>query len=124
MTSRPHLPQLVPIDTYGNGGFRFGGMSHRGSLLCLPSGMYAWDVATPDQITEASLELAFAERDEIDSFFVGTGRTSALLSTSLRKALREAPLNTETMQTGAAIRIFNILVGEQRRVAAALLAVT
>ncbi len=40
----PHLPRPVPIDAYGNGGFRFGGMSHRGSLLCLPDGIWAWPV--------------------------------------------------------------------------------
>ncbi len=40
----PHLPHPAPIDAYGNGGFRFGGMSHRGSLLCLPDGIWAWPV--------------------------------------------------------------------------------
>ena len=34
----------APIDAYGNGGFRFAGMSHRGSLLCLPDGIWAWPV--------------------------------------------------------------------------------
>ena len=38
-----HFPGRAPIDTYGNGGFRFAGMSHRGSILCLPSGIYGWD---------------------------------------------------------------------------------
>jgi len=33
-------PALAPIEAYGNGGFRFAGMSHRGSLLILPSGIY------------------------------------------------------------------------------------
>ncbi len=41
---RPHLPLRVPVEGYGKGGFRFGGMSHRGSLLCLPSGLWAWPV--------------------------------------------------------------------------------
>ena len=41
----PHLPRPAPIEAYGNGGFRFAGMSHRGSLLCLPSGIWAWPVA-------------------------------------------------------------------------------
>lgn len=123
MAGRPHLPQLAPIETYGNGGFRFGGMSHRGSLLCLPSGMYAWNVEGAREIDVASLELVLAEAADIDAFFVGTGRASELLRPDVRKRLREAALNTETMQTGAAIRIYNILVGERRRVAAALIAV-
>ena len=41
----PHLPRPAPIDAYGNGGFRFAGMSHRGSILCLPDGIWAWPVA-------------------------------------------------------------------------------
>ena len=34
-----HYPGRAPIEAYGNGGFRFADMSHRGSLLALPSGM-------------------------------------------------------------------------------------
>ncbi|MFB2607698.1 hypothetical protein ACE04B_38030, partial [Rhizobium phaseoli] len=39
-----HFPGRAPIDTYGNGGFRFADMSHRGSILCLPSGIHGWDM--------------------------------------------------------------------------------
>ena len=42
---RPHLPRQAPIDAHGGGGFRFAGMSHRGSLLCLPDGIWAWPIA-------------------------------------------------------------------------------
>src|SRR5499433_3517552 len=52
--SSRHLPNPAPIDAYGNGGFRFAGMSHRGSLLCLPSGIYAWDVKAADDVTAES----------------------------------------------------------------------
>ena len=38
----PHLPRSAPIEAYGNGGFAFAGMSHRGSLLCLPDAIWAW----------------------------------------------------------------------------------
>ena len=43
----PHLPGRYAIDAFGAGGFRFGDMSHRGSLLILPSGMWAWPVGEP-----------------------------------------------------------------------------
>ncbi len=49
----------APIDAYGNGGFRFGGMSHRGSLLCFPDGMWAWPVTSVADLTEASLRAGF-----------------------------------------------------------------
>ena len=45
MVEQPHLPRQALIDTHGNGGFRFAGMSHRGSLLCLPDGIWAWPIA-------------------------------------------------------------------------------
>jgi len=56
----PHLPQAAPIDAYGKGGFRFAGMSHRGSLLCLPDGIWPCPAASPQHITEASFALVFA----------------------------------------------------------------
>ena len=37
-----HFPRPAQIDAYGNGGFRFAGMSHQGSILCLPSGIHGW----------------------------------------------------------------------------------
>ena len=58
----PHLPHPAPIEAYGNGGFRFAGMSHRGSLLCLPSGIWAW-AARSRRIDEAALAPVFAEAD-------------------------------------------------------------
>ena len=69
----PHLPRPAPIDGYGKGGFRFAGMSHRGSLLCLPSGIWAWPVNAASEISEASLAQVFAEASEIGLFLLGTG---------------------------------------------------
>ena len=42
-----HFPGRAPVDAYGNGGFRFAGMSHRGSILCLPSGVHGWQPRDP-----------------------------------------------------------------------------
>ena len=65
-------PGRAPIDAYGNGGFRFAGMSHRGSILCLPSGIHAWAPTLP--LEAASLALALAERgDALRLLLLGTG---------------------------------------------------
>ena len=48
-------PRQVPIDAYGNGGFRFAGLSHRGSLLCLPGGMFAWAAISPASTPPSAL---------------------------------------------------------------------
>ena len=122
-SNAPHLPQQAPIDAYGNGGFRFAGMSHRGSLLCLPSGIWAWPVATADEIAESNLVPLFAEADAIELFVLGSGADLRPLPEALRWRLRDYRIGLEVMPTGAAVRTYNILVGENRRVAAGLIAV-
>ena len=118
-----HLPQPAPIEAYGNGGFRFGGMSHRGSLLCFPDGVWAWPVAALDELTLASLEPALARADALDFFLIGAGRDPFVLPEPLRKRFREAALSVDVMPTGAAVRTWNVLLAERRRVGAALIAV-
>jgi uncharacterized protein len=123
VSSDPHLPRSAPIDAYGKGGFAFAGMSHRGSLLCLPDGIWAWEVTRPDQIDRTSLERVFAAANSIDTLVVGTGTEVWLPPSDLRAALRAAKVVLDAMQTGPAIRTYNIMIGERRRVAAALIAV-
>ena len=98
-------------------------MSHRGSLLCLPDAIWAWPVARPEEIDKASLERVFAAADGIDTLIVGTGTGVWLPPSELREALRAVKVVLDTMQTGPAIRTYNIMIGERRRVAAALIAV-
>ena len=119
----PHLPRSAPIEAYGNGGFAFAEMSHRGSLLCLPDAIWAWPVTKPEQIDEASLARVFAAADAIDTLIIGTGTDVWLPPSELREALRAMKVVLDTMQTGPAIRTYNIMLGERRRVAAALIAV-
>ena len=119
----PHLPRSAAIDAYGAGGFRFADMSHRGSLLCLPDAIWAWPVTRPQDIDRASLLRVFEAASGIDSLIIGTGNDVWLMPNDLREALRRHHVGVDTMQTGAAIRTYNIMIGERRRVAAALIAV-
>jgi len=121
------LPGAHAIDGYGAGGFQFGGMSHRGSILALPSGIYAWDAASPDDLRIEAFsrvleEVRGTQQGAIEHFLIGTG-TRMLPLFDLRDALRRAGLRAEPMATDAAARTYSILFGEKRRVAAALLAV-
>ena len=119
----PHLPRSAPIEAYGKGGFAFADMSHRGSLLCLPDAIWAWPVTRPDEIDEFSLERVFAAANIIDTLIIGTGTEVWLAPPALRNALRRVSVVLDSMQTGPAIRTYNIMIGERRRVAAALIAV-
>lgn len=118
-----HFPGRVAVDAYGNGGFRFAGMSHRGSILCLPSGVHGWSVATAAEIDAEALAATLAEAGAFDFLVVGTGGDLVPLAPAASAALRGAGLRHEVMPTGSAIRMFNILLGENRKVAAALIAV-
>jgi len=117
------FPGRAPIEAYGNGGFRFAEMSHRGSILALPSGIEAWSPTSPEAITPATLTRLFDEASAIDILLVGMGAGTAFLTPDTRRALESVGIFPELMSTGAAVRTYNVLLSEGRAVAAALLAV-
>ncbi len=119
----PHLPHPAPIESYGDGGFRFGGMSHRGSILCLPNGIWAWRPSRPEEIDEAALAPVVAEAGSLAFLLLGTGRELWMLPEGLRRRFAELRITVEAMPTGAAVRTYNIVLPEGRPVAAALIAV-
>ena len=122
-TDGPHLPHSAVIEAYGKGGFRFAGMSHRGSLLCLPDGIWPWPVATPQAIDEAALSIVFARADRLDFFILGTGRDPWIVPDTLRARFRDLGLRLDAMPTGPAVRTYNVVVAEGRRIGAGLIAV-
>lgn len=117
-----HFPRRAPIDAYGNGGFRFADMSHRGSILCLPSGIYGIEMASPLP-TEHDLAKVWEESETIEILLVGTGKELLRLPGALQEKLRNRFISTDSMSTGAAVRTFNVLLAEDRAVAALLFAV-
>lgn len=117
------VPGRHPIDAYGAGGFRFAEMSHKGSILALPSGIHAWDARAPADLTLEAFAPVLREADGFDLLLVGVGPDLVALDEGVLWGLREAGLRVDVMQTGAAARTYTILLGEKRRVAAALLAV-
>ncbi len=118
-----HFPGRAPMEAYGDGGFRFAEMSHRGSILCLPSGIYGWQPADAERLRIGDFELLLAEAAQIEILLVGTGKELKPLSADLRGAFRESGISADPMSTGAAVRTFNVLLAEDRAVAAALVAV-
>ena len=115
-------PAAAPIDAYGNGGFRFAEMSHRGSILCLPTGIYAWSVALDGPVTRDALARVLDELRPPSFLILGTGAKQVFPDTDIRAAFVEAAIGIEAMSTGAACRTYNVLLAEGRPVAAALVA--
>jgi uncharacterized protein len=119
----PHLPRQALIDAHGGGGFRFAGMSHRGSLLCLPDGIWAWPVASVAALTEEALAPVFARSADLDFFILGTGAVPWAAPDDWRARFRDAYISFDAMTTGAAVRTYNVMLMESRRVGAGLIAI-
>lgn len=124
MEISPQVPagrQLV--DAYGDGGFRIGGIAIKGSVLVMPERTLAWPVAGMEDVAFASFAALMPYAAEIQVLLLGCGRRTALVPSALRSELKSAGMVLEPMDTGAACRTYNVLAAEDRRVAAALIAV-
>lgn len=118
-----HFPGRAPIDAYGNHGFRFADMSHRGSILCLPSGIYGWEPKDPNALVLADFAKLLDEARDFDVVLIGMGMEIRPVPKLLREAFKDRRIIADPMSTGTAVRTFNVLLAEDRRVAAALIAV-
>ena len=122
----PFAPGSHPIVAHGGGAFAFAGMSHHGSILATPKGVRGIEAASVPELDEGALAPLFAELAEapgsIEFLVIGSGARMAPLPETLRAALRRAGLRFEAMATGPALRVYNVMQSEDRRVAAALIA--
>jgi uncharacterized protein len=111
------------IQAYREGGFTVAGVQHRGSVLVLPDRTLAWPVREFAAITIESIEPITDAKALVELLVVGCGQRFALLPPALRDVLRACGIAVEAMATPAACRTYNVLLAEDRRVAAALIAV-
>lgn len=111
------------IQGYGEGRFRIGGRIHEGSVLVFPQSVVPFPVADMAELTFDSLAAVAAHDPRIEILLIGCGRRMAPLAPALRQSLRAHGIVVDTMDTGAACRTYNVLMSEERRVAAALVAV-
>lgn len=118
---------LVPrgrqvINSYGAGGFMISGERHDGSVLVFPEQIVAFEPKTWSDITLADVQAITEAVPRVELLLMGCGPSIQPLPPALRAGLREAGIGIDLMDTGAACRTYNILMAEDRRVAAALIA--
>lgn len=111
------------IEAYGDGGFRVSGSRYEGSLLLFPARVVAWPVAAMAAVTVESLQPVLEAAGDVDLLLLGCGQAMAPVPAELRRRLKAVGIVVEQMDTGGACRTWNVLLGEDRRVAAALIAV-
>lgn len=121
--STAHYPYETPVTAYGNGGFRFAEMSHKGSILCLPGGVFAWAPTAASEMVLAHFDRVLRELKPRSVLLLGTGPTQVFPSVEIISAFVAAGIGLEPMSTGAAARTYNVLLAEKRAIAAALIAV-
>ena len=125
MTQSMHITRNAPpdrqlIQRYGDGGFTVSGVRHSGPILVLPTATAHWEAQRVAEIDGASLATTLRAAN-VSLCLIGCGLRMEQLPAGLREVLREAGVSVDAMETGAACRTYNMLVGEGRAVAAALI---
>jgi uncharacterized protein len=111
------------LQRYGNGGFRVSGADFQGSIIVTLSHTFAWPVTAMGELTIADFQPLIAIAATLDVCLLGCGPEMLPLPREIRTELKEAGLMVDPMDTGAACRTYNVLMGEGRAVAAALIAI-
>jgi uncharacterized protein len=117
------LPGRHQIESFGNGGFRLGGVSHAGAIMITFNGTRALDVASISDVTPAHLDVLLADKDQSDMLLIGTGREMMPLPKPVMALLRDNAIGFDVMTTNAAVRTYNVVLAEDRRVSAIMIAV-
>ena len=117
-----HFPGRAPVEVYGNGGFRFADMSHKGSIICLSEAIYSWDVKAASDLVAEHFDRVLNDSD-IEVFLLGLGPDFMPMPRHLKELFQGSGITVDPMSTGAAIRTYNVMLLENRAVGCGLIAV-
>ncbi len=111
------------IQSYGAGGFTIAGRRHDGAVLVFPDRTLPWTVSDICKFAEEDLAAVLGAEPPVEILLIGCGELATPVAPDLRARMRQAGIVIEATDTGAACRTFNVLLIENRRVAAALIPV-
>ena len=113
---------LPPIDAFGDGGFRIAGVRKEGATLIVDGAARLW-TRQGETLTLEDLRIFIDRPDRPDMVILGVGERLIHPPAAVRQAFRDAGIGLEVMDTATACRTYNLLAGEGRNVAAALISV-
>ncbi len=111
------------VQSYSNGGFQIGDQIITGSILLFPDRIAAWPIVRFEDLRIEHFDEVLKAEPKIEILVIGCGATMAPVPATIHGRLCARRLALESMNTGAACRTYNLLLAEDRRVAAALIAV-
>ena len=119
------ITPLIPagrqvIEGYSASGFRVSGTLHARSILVFVDRTESWPVASLGEVTLDRFAPVIA-RGDVEILLLGCGRRMGMVPPALRQGLRAHGIVVDAMDTGAACRTYNVLLAEERHVAAALI---
>jgi len=117
----PDAAFVQVIRSYGPGHFLIGERDWREPVLITPTATTAWNVARAEDLSLASLDALKQASAPTELLVLGCGARAAFIAPAVRAELKAAGLALEVVDTGSACRIYNVLLAEGRRVAAALI---
>ena len=124
MDVMPPVAKGTPIvERYGAGSFIVSGKEKTNSLILHEEGMSDWSVNAFDELNEDAMAALCEQAKNMDILLIGAGEKQEFLLPKLREMGRQYSLSIDCMDTGAACRTYNVLVGEGRRVMAAIIVI-
>lgn len=123
------ITPLIPegrkvIESYGANRFQVSQETYTGSIIVTPHQVLSWDVKDFSEVTPESFAELTAPETRPEIVLIGCGSRMQLVPSEVRIHLKTFGIAVEPMDTGAACRTYNVLLGEGRRVAAALVALS
>jgi uncharacterized protein len=117
----PDPAQVQYIRSYGPGRFMISDREWRSPVLVTPGVTHPWAITRAEDLTVESLAPLRDAAVPTEILVLGCGARAVFVPPDLRAALKAAGMGVEVVDTGSACRIYNVLLAESRRVAAALI---
>jgi uncharacterized protein len=122
------ISPLIPegkkiIEAYGNGGFKVNAERIEGSIVIMPDAVFNWQISSFSAINIAALKDVIDNSKNIEILLLGCGKKIDFLPRDIEENLKQHKIKVEYLDSGSACRTYNVLLGEGRAIAAAIIAI-